>query len=98
MILPRRRFLQVLTGLIAAPAVVKADALMRVVAPPRHALADFFLGDTLTAEEIERAIRPPIVLDRDWEWEWRYVNRVSLPVIQWRELGEPSAVKRGMPV
>jgi hypothetical protein len=31
--LPRRQFLRVLTGLIAAPAVIKADALMRIVAP-----------------------------------------------------------------
>jgi hypothetical protein len=31
--LPRRRFLQCLTGIIAAPAVVKADSLMRVFTP-----------------------------------------------------------------
>ena len=30
----RRRFLHVLTGIIAAPAVIKASALMKVVAPP----------------------------------------------------------------
>ena len=30
----RRRFLHILTGIIAAPAVVKAGSLMRVVAPP----------------------------------------------------------------
>jgi hypothetical protein len=32
-ILPRRKFLQCLTGLIAAPAVVKADNMMRIQAP-----------------------------------------------------------------
>ena len=31
----RRGFLRCLTGIIAAPAVVRADALMRVVAVPR---------------------------------------------------------------
>jgi NCAIR mutase (PurE)-related protein len=33
MILSRRGVLRCLTGLIAAPAIVRADALMRVVAP-----------------------------------------------------------------
>lgn len=85
MTLPRRRFLQVLTGLIAAPAVVKADALMRIAAPRRDAMADFFLGDALTAEQIERAIRPPIVLD--WHGEWRPITRLALPVARWRKIG-----------
>lgn len=31
--LPRRRFLSCLVGLVAAPAVVKADSLMRVFVP-----------------------------------------------------------------
>jgi hypothetical protein len=34
--IPRRRFLKVLTGMIAAPAVVKAERLMKVVAPVRR--------------------------------------------------------------
>jgi hypothetical protein len=33
--LPRRRFLQCLVGLVAAPAVIKADSLMRVFAPKK---------------------------------------------------------------
>jgi len=32
LIIPRRSFLKVLTGIIAAPAVIKADQLMRVKA------------------------------------------------------------------
>jgi hypothetical protein len=33
MILARRQFLRCLTGIVAAPAVVKTDALMKVFAP-----------------------------------------------------------------
>lgn len=33
MILQRRQFLRCLTGIVAAPAIVKADALMKVFAP-----------------------------------------------------------------
>lgn len=33
LLLPRRQFLRVLTGLVAAPAVVKAESLMNIVAP-----------------------------------------------------------------
>ena len=36
--MPRRRFLQVLTGIIAAPAVIKAERLMRVAAAPDRVL------------------------------------------------------------
>jgi hypothetical protein len=33
LILPRRRFLQGLIGLVAAPAVIRAERLMKVVSP-----------------------------------------------------------------
>ena|GEM_PF-6723692 len=33
LILPRRQFLKTLSGIIAAPAIVRADSLMKVVAP-----------------------------------------------------------------
>ena len=36
--MPRRRFLQVLTGIIAAPAVIKAEGLMKVAAAPDRVL------------------------------------------------------------
>lgn len=39
LVLPRRRFLQTFVGLVAAPAIVKADNLIRVVtwkAPDAH--------------------------------------------------------------
>ncbi len=40
LILPRRHFLKTLSGIIAAPAIVRADSLMKVVAPkfPKTAL------------------------------------------------------------
>lgn len=42
LILPRRRFLAGLVGLVAAPAVVKASSLMKIVAPrPDFAIVDF---------------------------------------------------------
>lgn len=52
MILARRRFLQCLTGIIVAPAVVKADSLMRVFAPKQ-----------LTAQEIVDAAYTRIMND-----------------------------------
>jgi len=36
LILPRRQFLKTLSGIIAAPAIVRADSLMKVVAPKPH--------------------------------------------------------------
>lgn len=48
MILSRRGILRCLTGLIAAPAIVRADALMRVVAPKPYPVLDDWL--TLQSE------------------------------------------------
>lgn len=56
-ILARRRFLQCLTGIIAAPAVVKADSLMRVFA---HKPKTIFYNP-LSEEEMELIIRPPLM-------------------------------------
>lgn len=59
MILARRRFLQCLTGIIAAPAVVKADSLMRVFAPKPKTI--FYNPHPYSDEEIELIIRPPLM-------------------------------------
>jgi hypothetical protein len=41
-ILPRRRFLAVAVGLIAAPAVVKATSLMKIAMPKPTTVGRFF--------------------------------------------------------
>lgn len=45
MMLSRRGVLRCLTGIIAAPAIVRADALMRVVAPRALPVANVFAWD-----------------------------------------------------
>ena len=78
MILHRRRFLACLTGIIAAPAVVKAESLMRVVvAPPNN-----FSG-------LARMLNPP-----NLKWltvdQTAYVFRTRLPSVAWRTIaGKP---------
>lgn len=54
LILPRRRFLAGLVGLVAAPAVVKASSLMKIVAPPRPLLV--YANRTIRDEEELRAM------------------------------------------
>ena len=51
--LPRRKFLTILTGVIAAPAVIKADSLMRVktIVQPDHLLKS--VAQNLMLEEAE---------------------------------------------
>ena len=70
--LPRRKFLTILTGVIAAPAVIKADSLMRVrsIAQPEYLLKSATEHWAYGYEEIgigykitRTATIPPIVLD-----------------------------------
>ena len=73
--LPRRQFLRVLTGIIAAPAVVKAESLMKVVAVPKNdlILLRFSLPDgpwrsfikVVDRDVIEAMIRPPVLVKRE---------------------------------
>lgn len=44
LILPRRRFLAGLVGIIAAPAIVKAENIMKVASPRVVPPADFYYG------------------------------------------------------
>jgi hypothetical protein len=69
--LPRRRFLQCLTGIIAAPAIVKADSLMRVFAAPEGPGLIYCNRAIRSALDIE-AIRGHNVLLKasDWKMQW----------------------------
>jgi hypothetical protein len=58
----RRGILRCLTGLIAAPAIVRADALMRVVAP-RTATA------LITLDEYDRRSLVPLIEGMVEVWE-----------------------------
>ncbi len=69
--LQRRQFLRVLTGLIAAPAVIKADALMRVVAP-KPGLAFDALGNQYEAYTSWFRMMKPVIPS-----DWRYMVRVA---------------------
>lgn len=70
MILSRRGILRCLTGIIAAPAVVKADALMRVVGVPR--LAYDGLGNEFESYVGYFREQEPLV-----QSDWRWVARIS---------------------
>ena len=52
LILPRRRFLAGLVGIIAAPAIVRVDNIMKVASPP--VLTDF---QRLYAAEFDKALQ-----------------------------------------
>jgi hypothetical protein len=95
MILPRRRFLQVLTGLIAAPAVVKADALMRIVAPRRQLAALEIINEALNRIGALEGLHQTVMqahyygdaLSRvEWSFAEDRVIYTSLPVPEWRNL------------
>ncbi len=59
----RRSLLLGIGSLFAAPAIVKADSLMRI---SRQPFMTFYVSRSWrTAEDIERAIRPPFLLDGD---------------------------------
>jgi hypothetical protein len=66
MILARRRFLQCLTGIIAAPAVVKADSLMRVFAPKEDLLPSLLPNEGWSKHFIFRTALP--------QARWRQFN------------------------
>lgn len=69
--IPRRQFLRCLTGLIAAPAVIKASALMKVVALDDFDLAYDSLNNRFESYVSWFRLQPPFA-PRDW----RYVSRV----------------------
>lgn len=79
LILPRRRFLAGLVGLVAAPAVVKASSLMKIVVPrPSFAVVDF--SDVYGRSPMMDAL-PDMV-------RWQYEGRMSLPLTVWRKINQ----------
>lgn len=58
LILPRRRFLAGLVGLVAAPAVIKASSLMKIAAPRTLPLK---MLNAAREEWIEKMVRPPMM-------------------------------------
>lgn len=77
-LLPRRRFLKVLTGIIAAPAVVKADSLMRIVVPEP---SWFHISYDIT-EMLYQANE--IIFDDLLTHELAFDARISFPAKAWR--------------
>ena len=73
-LLSRRGVLRCLTGLIAAPAVIRADALMRVIAPvpPQLVAYDSFGNEYEKYVGHFRLINPPLVCK-----DWRYVAKIA---------------------
>lgn len=93
MILARRQFLRCLTGIIAAPAVVKADALMKVFAPKPQAM--LFNPWPLSQAELD-FMMPPSLGGR-----WKFASEridvgclYSLPQPVWRALNLPLDPRR----
>lgn len=62
--IPRRAFLRCLTGIIAAPAIIKADRLMRVVAPRQAILSDLYTAEFSLS--LENLLRAKEMLKRNW--------------------------------
>lgn len=93
-ILPRRGFLKVLAGLIAAPAIVKASSLMKVIAPR----IDLELLRRIREKQIELMIRPPIIYPYEGIMQtftssilhnaedFEPMAFTSLPISAWRQL------------
>lgn len=92
LILPRRRFLAGLVGLIAAPAVVKTSSLMKIVAPrPSFAIVDF--SDAYGRSPMMDAL--PDMLRLSWEpidGAIGYNVYSSIPVNTWRKFNRGSAL------
>jgi len=62
LIIPRRSFLKVLTGVIGAPAVIKADQLMRVKTIMQPVVFNYQTVG-IGYKIIRHATVPPLVLD-----------------------------------
>ncbi len=57
LILPRRQFLKTLSGIIAAPAIVRADSLMNIISAPNHPRSYGAFPDLSTLEDWRYLIR-----------------------------------------
>jgi hypothetical protein len=87
-VLPRRSFLKGFIGLIAAPAVIKAESLMPIVVWRPEILCisgggwGTFLtcrkDDLLGVDPASLGLPPPFSLSPG-KWYWRYVPLVDLP-------------------
>lgn len=84
MTLPRRSFLFGLTGLFAAPAIIRVDSLMKVVAPKPLVALDVF-GNKYEAYTSWFHLEDTVVPEN-----WRYYARIAN--------FEPSAVFRDAPI
>ena len=72
--LTRRGILRCLVSTIAAPAVVRADALMRIVPPPKTGIVFDQFGNAFESYTSDfRWITPPMLVSRDW----RYVAAIA---------------------
>lgn len=62
----RRRFIRNAAGFFCAPAIVKADNIMKIWVPPeRTIITEFkFYDDFTVAQSVEIAIEPPV----DWRF------------------------------
>ena len=78
LILPRRQFLKTLSGIIAAPAIVRADNLMKVVAPALHVYGRSPAMDAFPDMHL---------LNLN---EWRYLIRIANIVVTDPTLLEPA--------
>lgn len=93
LILPRRRFLAGLVGLVAAPAVVKASSLMKIVSPRP---LPFEMLSAAREEWIERMVWPPLIASdvlADIPMSilpdhLTYVRHTSFPLTMWRQLNQ----------
>lgn len=88
LILPRRRFLAGLVDLVAAPAVVKASGLMKIVAPP----VTFYDIDN-SYETYTSWFRRGSPISSDW----RYVVRIAMLAQDWRAFNPVLCSKRHKP-
>ena len=74
MMLTRRGILRCLTGIIAAPAVVKIDSLMKVVAPKP------LIGFGNDYEKYTCYFRmEPVIVSKDWRYVAKIANIPHLP-------------------
>jgi hypothetical protein len=70
LILPRRQFLKTLSGIIAAPAIVRADSLMKVVAPKRQMLYPLWGPPLNLGDLIDIELFPPPETRSVWLISW----------------------------
>jgi len=76
LILPRRQFLKAAACIIAAPAVVRFESLMKMAAPGLDPLDLFSALELRKQELIERLVKPPIIR---WRGDF-YTVYCSMPL------------------